>query len=257
MKTTETIRSMKGKEKIVGLTAYDYQMAQILDRAGLDFLFVGDSLGMVCLGYENTLPVTLEEMIHHGKATRRGVKEALLIIDMPFLSYKVRIEDSVYNAGRLIKETGASAVKLEGGKEVAATIKAMILADIPVMGHIGLTPQAIHKIGGYKVQRQESLIDEAKALEDAGIFSLILECVPRDLAEKITEAVSVPTIGIGAGSKCDGQVLVINDLLGLTERKLKFCRRYLDGQKEIASAIQRFIEDVRKGGFPSEDEGFD
>jgi 3-methyl-2-oxobutanoate hydroxymethyltransferase len=256
MKTTETIRNMKGKEKIVGLTAYDYQMAQILDRAGIDFLLVGDSLGMVCLGYENTLSVTLEEMIHHGKAARRGVKEALLIIDMPFLSYKVRIEDSVYNAGRLIKETGGSAVKVEGGKELVPTIKAMISADIPVMGHIGLMPQAIHKTGGYKVQRQEGLIDEAKALSDAGIFSLILECIPMGLAEKITKAVSVPTIGIGAGSLCDGQILVTNDLLGLTERRLKFCRRYLDLQKEIACAIQRFIEDVRKGGFPEEDESF-
>ncbi len=241
----------------MGLTAYDYQMAQILDCAGIDFLLVGDSLGMVCLGYENTLPVTLEEMIHHGKAVRRGLKEALLIIDMPFLSYKIRIEDSVYNAGRLLKETGASAVKLEGGKEIAPTISAMISADIPVMGHIGLRPQAIHKIGGYKVQRQEGLIDEAKALEDAGVFSLILECIPRDLAEKITEAISVPTIGIGAGKGCDGQVLVINDLLGLTERKLKFCRRYLEMRREIAGAIQRFIEDVKKGDFPSENEGFD
>ena len=256
MKTTETIRNMKGKEKIVGLTAYDYQMAQILDGAGVDFLLVGDSLGMVCLGYENTLPVTLEEMVHHGKAVRRGVKEALLIIDMPFLSYKVRIEDSVYNAGRLIKETGASAVKCEGGKELAPTIKAMISADIPVMGHIGLTPQAVQKTGGYKVQRAESLIDDARALEDAGVFSLILECVPMSLTEKITEAVSVPTIGIGAGSKCDGQILVINDLLGQSKRQFKFCRRYLDLQKEIAEAIQRFIEDVRKGGFPKENESF-
>ncbi|MEW6482389.1 MAG: 3-methyl-2-oxobutanoate hydroxymethyltransferase, partial [bacterium] len=226
--TIPEIQRMKGEKKIVALTCYDFQMAKILDSAGVDIVLVGDSLGMVVLGYENTLPVTMEEMLHHTKAVKRGIKNSLLVGDMPFLSYKVSIKDSLYNAGRMIKEGGASAVKLEGGIEIIPTIKAILDADIPVMGHIGLRPQAIHKMGGYKVQRDEMLIEEAKALEEAGIFSLVLECIPESLAKRISEALKIPTIGIGSGIHCDGQILVLNDMIGLTERSPRFVRRYLN-----------------------------
>jgi 3-methyl-2-oxobutanoate hydroxymethyltransferase len=254
-KRIDAIREMKGKEKICCLTAYDFQTAQILDKAGIDIILVGDSLGMVVLGYENTLPVTLEEILHHTRAVKRGVKSALIVADMPFLSYKVKIEDSVYNAGRLIKEGGAEAVKIEGTK-VLPTIKAMIDADIPVMGHIGLTPQAVHKIGGYKVQRDEGLIYDAKALQDAGCFSIVLECVPMSLAKRITEAVEIPTIGCGAGPFCDGQILVVNDLLGLTEKPPRFSRRYLNLKEQITESIKQYTTDVRERKFPREEESY-
>ncbi|MEW6104371.1 MAG: 3-methyl-2-oxobutanoate hydroxymethyltransferase [bacterium] len=255
--TIPEIQRMKGEKKITALTCYDFQMAKILDKAGVDIVLVGDSLGMVVLGYENTLPVTMEEMLHHLKAVKRGIKNALLVGDMPFMSYKVDIKDSVYNAGRMTKEGGASAVKLEGGIEIIPTIKAMLDADIPVMGHIGLRPQAIHKMGGYKVQRDEGLIEEAKALEEAGIFSLVLECIPGSLAKKITESLKIPTIGIGSGIYCDGQILVLNDIIGLTERSPKFVRRYLNMKDEISNAIERFIEDVSKGDFPKKEESYE
>jgi len=207
----------KDGEKITMLTAYDYTMAKILDEAGIDILLVGDSLGMVMLGYENTLPVTLDEMLHHARAVGRGTENALLVADMPFLSYEIEAKEAVRNAGRLIKEAGAQAVKVEGGAEIAETIKALVAAKIPVMGHIGLTPQAIHQMGGYKVQGRNSeaaqkLLNDAKVLSKAGIFALVLECIPYQLAKEITGSVEVPTIGIGAGPHCDGQVLVIHDI---------------------------------------------
>ncbi len=258
MKTIPEIQKMKDEgKKIVALTCYDFQTAGILDSAGIDIILVGDSLGMVVLGYENTLPVTIDEILHHTKAVRRGIKNALLVADMPFLSYKVDIKDSVYNAGRLIKEGGASCIKVEGGKEIVDTIKAMIDTDIPVMGHIGLTPQAIHKIGGYKVQRDEKVIGDAKALEEAGCFSIVLECIPVSLAKRITEAIKIPTIGIGSGPYCDGQILVINDMIGLTEKLPKFVRKYLNMKEEIEKTIRMFINDVQKGDFPKKEEGYE
>ncbi|MEW6103323.1 MAG: 3-methyl-2-oxobutanoate hydroxymethyltransferase [bacterium] len=258
MKTIPEIQRMKNeKRRITALTCYDFQMAKILDEAGIDIVLVGDSLGMVVLGYENTLPVTMDEMLHHTKAVKRGIENALLVGDMPFMSYKVDIKDSVYNAGRMTKEGGASAVKLEGGIEIIPTIKAMLDADIPVMGHIGLRPQAIHKMGGYKVQRDEALIEEAFELERAGIFSLVLECIPGSLAKKITESLKIPTIGIGSGIHCDGQILVLNDMIGLTERSPKFVRKYLNMKDEISRAIKRFIEDVLKGDFPRKEESYE
>lgn len=255
--TIPEICKMKGVKRISCLTSYDFQMAKILDKAGIDIVLVGDSLGMVVLGYENTLPVTIDEILHHLKAVRRGIKNALLIADMPFLSYKVSIKDAVYNAGRLIKEGGAQGVKLEGGKEIIQTIKAMIDADIPVMGHIGLTPQAIHKIGGYKVQRDERLIEEAISLEEAGIFSIVLECLPLSLSKKITASLKIPTIGCGSGMYCDGQILVLNDMIGLSERSPKFVRRYLNIGDEITEAIKTFIKDVDNGTFPSKEESYE
>lgn len=255
--TIPEICKMKGVKKISCLTCYDFQMAKILDKVGIDLILVGDSLGMVVLGYENTLPVSLDEILHHLKAVKRGIKNALLIADMPFLSYKVSIKDAVYNAGRLIKEGGAQGVKLEGGREIIQTIKALIDADIPVMGHIGLRPQAIHKIGGYKVQRDEALINEAIELEKAGIFSIVLECLPESLSKKITESLKIPTIGCGSGIHCDGQILVINDMLGLSERSPKFVRRYLNLKDEIQGAIKTFIKDVLGEDFPSKMETYE
>ncbi len=258
MKTIPIIQKMKEEgKKITALTSYDFQTAKILDEAGIDIILVGDSLGMVVLGYKNTLPVTINEMLHHTKAVRRGVKNALLVGDMPFLSYKVDIKESIYNAGKLIKEGGASAVKLEGGIEIIPTIAAMLNADIPVMGHIGLRPQAIHKIGGYKVQRDEALVEEAVLLERAGIFSIVLECVPISLAKKITEAIKIPTISCGSGPYCDGQILVFNDMIGMTEKSPKFVRRYLNMGNEMGKAIKRFMEDVQKGDFPRKEESYE
>lgn len=256
MTIPEIYKMKEAGKKITAITSYDFQMANLVDKAGIDIVLVGDSLGMVVLGYPNTLPVTIDEILHHTKAVKRGIKNALLIADMPFLSYKVSLKDSVYNAGRLIKEGGASAVKLEGGIEAIPTIKAMLDADIPVMGHIGLRPQAIHKMGGYKVQRDEALISEAISLEDAGVFSIVLECIPELLAKKITESLKIPTIGCGSGLYCDGQILVLNDLIGLTERSPKLARRYLNIREEITKAIERFIMDVQTKAFPSKEESY-
>lgn len=247
--------------KITMLTAYDYPFARILDSAGVDILLVGDSSGSVIAGYENTLPVTMEEVIYHTKAVARGRKRALLVADMPFMSYQVSIPDARRNAGRLVKEGGAEAVKIEGGIQVKDTIKAIIDIDIPVMGHIGLTPQSIHRMGGYKVQgkkegQAEALLADALAVEEAGAFSVVLEGIPAVIAEKITRELRIPTIGIGAGVHCSGQVLVIHDLLGLSGRKLKFARQYADLEKVMSEAVKNYIEDVRGGNFPSEEESF-
>jgi 3-methyl-2-oxobutanoate hydroxymethyltransferase len=250
------------KKKITLLTAYDYPFAKLVDEAGINAIIVGDSVGMVVQGLENTLPVTMDEMIYHTKMVSRAVKNALVIGDLPFMSYQVSIKDAVRNAGRFLKDAGASAVKLEGGAEVALHIKAMAKSDIPVMAHIGLTPQSIHRMGGYKVQgkTEESakrLIEEAHIVEDAGAFSLLLEAIPMGLAKKITEELSIPTIGIGAGPYCDGQVLVLHDVIGLFERFLpKFAKRYANLRDEALNAIRVYKEEVEKGVFPTEEQSF-
>ena len=248
--------------KITMLTAYDYPFAQIVDEAGIDGIIVGDSLGMVVQGLENTLPVTMDEMIYHTRMVSRAVKNALVIGDMPFMSYQTGIEDAVRNAGRFLKEAGAAAVKLEGGAEVVEQIRAMTRSEIPVMAHIGLTPQAIHRMGGYKVQGKTAeaakrLLGEAHRVEDAGAFSVLLEGIPMKLAKKITRELSVPTIGIGAGPFCDGQVLVLHDVIGLFERFVpKFVKRYANLKGEALSAIKTYREEVEKGTFPTEEQSF-
>ncbi len=254
---------MKKKgEKIVMLTAYDYQMAILEDHAGIEVILIGDSLGMVVLGYENTLPVTVEEVIHHLKAVTRAKPRAFVVGDLPFMSYQASVEDAVRNAGRMVKEGGAEAVKLEGGQRMGAVIRAILDADIPVMGHIGLTPQSVHQFGGYRVQGKdpdgaEKLCEEAKFLEEAGCFSMVLEGIPWKLAEKITKSIAIPTIGIGAGAECDGQVLVVNDLLGIMdEPSPRFVKRYAETGKVIAKALETYIEDVKKGRFPDLDHSY-
>lgn len=259
--TVPILRNKKGKEKITMLTAYDYTFANIMDNVGIDCILVGDSVGNVMLGYPNTIPVTVDEMIHHTKAVSKGTKNALLVIDMPFMSYQESIEQARRNAGRMIKESGAEAVKLEGGVKMKDVIRALVDIEIPVMGHIGLTPQSIHRMGSYKVQGKgeeaEALIKDAKAVEEAGAFSVVLECVPRKLAKEITDMLSIPTIGIGAGPDCDGQVLVIHDLLGLFgEFRPKFVKSYLNIRQEMETAIKSFIEEVKEGVFPDDTHSF-
>jgi 3-methyl-2-oxobutanoate hydroxymethyltransferase len=248
--------------KITMLTAYDYPFAKIVDEAGIDGIIVGDSLGMVVQGLENTLPVTMDEMIYHTKIVSRAVQNTMVIGDLPFMSYQASIEDTVRNAGRFLKEAGASAVKIEGGAEVAERIRALTRSDIPVMAHIGLTPQSIHRMGGYKVQgkTEESakrLLEEAHIAEDAGAFTLLLEAIPMGLAKRITGELSIPTIGIGAGPSCDGQVLVLHDVIGLFERFLpKFAKRYTNLKDEALHAIRLYKEEVEKGIFPSKEQSF-
>ncbi|MEW6713733.1 MAG: 3-methyl-2-oxobutanoate hydroxymethyltransferase [Nitrospirota bacterium] len=256
------LKKKKDRKKITMLTAYDYPFARILDESGIDAILVGDSLGMVVQGLENTLPVTMDEMIYHTKMVARAAKNSMIIGDMPFMSYQTSIEDAKRNAGRFLKEGGAAAVKIEGGAEVLEHIKSMTRSDIPVMAHIGLTPQSIHRMGGYKVQGKtaeaaKKLLEEAHAVEDAGAFSLLLEAVPMNLAKKITEELSIPTIGIGAGPHCDGQVLVLHDVIGLFERFVpKFVKQYANLKKDIAVAVKNYKYDVEKGIFPSESESF-
>lgn len=261
--TITRLREMKEEgKKIVMLTCYDYPTALIMNEVGIDILLVGDSLGMVVLGYEDTLPVTMEDMIRYTQAVARGNKNSLLVADMPFLSYEVSREEAIKNAGRLIKEAGAQAVKTEGGEEMAEIIKAIVDVKIPVMGHIGLTPQSVHKLGGFKVQGKtapqvKKLIEDARALEEAGVFSIVLECVPAEVAKMITEKVTVPTIGIGAGPYCDGQVLVTHDLLGLFDRFVpKFVKQYADLRKILREAFTKFKEEVERGEFPSQEHSF-
>lgn len=239
------------------LTAYDYPTAKIVDDAGTHTILVGDSVGPVVLGYPNTMPVTVDEMIHHAKAVVRAAKKALVIIDMPFMSYQESIEQAKRNAGKMIKESGAEAVKLEGGSNMHDTIRAITDIDIPVVGHIGLTPQSIHRMGGHKVQGKgdavTKLLDDAQAVEDAGAFMIVLEGIPRELGKEITGRLSIPTIGIGAGPDCDGQVLVIHDLLGMAgEIRPKFVKTYIHLQQEIDGAIKSFIEEVKTGIFPDD-----
>lgn len=256
------IQMKERKEKIAALTAYDVQTAKILDDAGVEIILVGDSLGMVVMGYENTLAVTMEEMIHHTKAVVRGTQKALIIADMPFLSYQMGVKEALVNAGRFLKEAGANGVKLEGGERVVPQIKALVQAGIPVMGHLGLTPQSVHQLGGFKVQgkdqeKAQKLIEDAKKIEAAGAFSLVLECIPRELAKRISNALTIPTIGIGAGSECDGQILVIQDILGMdAEFKPKFTRRYANLHQIITGAVQEYIKDVKEVNFPNLKESF-
>ncbi len=257
------LQKKREKKKITALTAYDYPFAKILDEAGIDVILVGDSLGNVILGYENTLPVTMDQMIHHAKAVGKAVKNALLIGDMPFISYQASQSRCMENAGRFIKEAGVKAVKIEGGKGVTEKIEALIDVGIPVMGHGGLTPQSIHKFGGYKVQGKdkasaEQILKDAEAIEKAGVFSIVLEGIPYTLAKKITEALSIPTIGIGAGPFCDGQVLVTHDLLGMSgEFKPKFVRRYAGIGDDILKAVTEYKDDVQQGNFPSIEESYE
>ncbi|MFO0967155.1 MAG: 3-methyl-2-oxobutanoate hydroxymethyltransferase [Gemmataceae bacterium] len=244
--------------KLTVLTAYDYTMAQLLDRAGVDALLVGDSLGMVVQGEENSLAVTLEQMIYHCKMVARGARRALVITDLPFMSYQVSPQQALENAGRLVKEGKTQAVKLEGGARMARAIEAIVAADIPVMGHVGLTPQSVHRFGGFRVQRDEArLLEDARAVQDAGAFSVVLECVPSDAAARITEALKIPTIGIGAGPGCDGQVLVTPDLLGMFEDlKPRFVKRYAELGQAIVHAAREYCDEVRKGEFPGAEHGF-
>lgn len=255
--TTATLLDMKKSgEKIAVLTAYDAPTAKILNDLGIEVVLVGDSVGNVKLGYENTIPVTMEEMIHHTKAVKRGNSTALLVADMPYLSYQLTVPEAKTNAGRFVKEAGAEGVKIEGGIEVANTIKALVEINVPVMGHLGLTPQAIHKIGGYKMQGKtqssaEKMVTDAKILEGAGVFAIVLECIPSELAKEITEKVSVPTIGIGAGPYCDGQVLVLDDLLGLSPEPVpQFVKKYADLRKEMVEAVKKFRQEVKEKKYP-------
>ncbi|MBU0681540.1 MAG: 3-methyl-2-oxobutanoate hydroxymethyltransferase [Proteobacteria bacterium] len=256
------IIAKKGVGKITMLTAYDASFARMLESAGVDMLLVGDSLGMVVLGYESTVPVTMDEMIHHAAAVRRGAPGTMLVGDMPFLSYQVSKKEAVANAGRFFKEAACDAVKLEGGHEVCKAVRAIIDAGMPVMGHIGLTPQTAGKLGGFKVQGKDvesarRLLEEAKALEGAGVFSLVLECIPDGLANIISEAISIPTIGIGAGAGCDGQVLVTHDLLGLFEKFVpSFVKNYINLAPEIKKAVASFMAEVKDGSFPDKDHSF-
>lgn len=249
--------------KISMLTAYDYSMAKIVDAAGIDSVLVGDSLGMVFQGNESTLPVTLDEIIYHTKTVVRGVKNALVVADMPFLSYHVSKEEAVRNAGRMIKEGGAEAVKMEGGTLFSETIKAVVDAQIPVMGHIGLTPQSVNAFGGFKVQGKDEqsakrIWEDAKLLEEAGVFAITLECIPDKLAQLITKSLRIPTIGIGAGKSCDGQVLVINDMLGMfSDFVPRFVKQYAKLNTEITAAVQDYITEVREGDFPAGEHTFD
>lgn len=256
--TVPSIRARKGSEAPISvLTAYDYTMARLLDEAGVDIVLVGDSLGAVIQGEDTTIPVTLDQMIYHSACVAKGVQRALVVTDMPFMSYQVSVEKALESAFRILKEGRTSAVKVEGGVTIVDTIRRMIELDIPVMGHIGLTPQSYHRMGGYKVQGfsdGEKLIADAKALDEAGVFSIVLEGIPNDLAAEITEIVSVPTIGIGAGPDCDGQVLVTHDLLGMQNKKApKFVRQYAQLSSTILSAVQQYIDDVQTGAFPSDE----
>ncbi len=245
-------------QRLTMLTAYDYTMARLLDAAGVDSLLVGDSLGMVVQGHPDSLSVTLEEIIYHTRLVVRGARRSLVVADMPFMSYQVSPQQALENAGRLLKEGGARAVKLEGGVRVAAAVAAITAADIPVVGHIGLTPQSVRRLGGFKVQRDaEQLLTDAKAIEAAGAFALVVECVPADLAARITAAIKVPTIGIGAGVGCDGQVLVTHDMLGLfDELRPRFVKQYAEIGREISQAAEAYCREVREGTFPGTEHSF-
>lgn len=260
--TVKDFQSAKGHKKITMLTAYDYSTAKILEEAGVDCILVGDSLGMVVLGYKDTLKVTMEDMIHHIKAVTRGVEKSFVVGDMPFLSYHISVEEAIRNAGRIIQEGGAKAVKLEGGKDVLAQIEGIIRAQIPVMGHLGLTPQSVNKFGGFKVQGKEvasakAIIEEALALEAAGVFAIVLEAIPAKLASLITEKLTIPTIGIGASVECDGQVLVTNDMLGMfSDFTPKFVRKYANIRAIMIDGVKTYIDEVNNGVFPGPEHTF-
>ena len=259
---TQVVKKKQKAEKIVMITAYDYPTACLVDEAGVDMVLVGDSLGMVVLGYETTLPVTLEEMIHHTKAVVRGVKRALVAVDLPFLTYQTGPADALRSAGRLMKEAGATAVKLEGGTNVCPQVRALVGAGIPVVGHLGLTPQSIHVFGGYKLQGRgeeaaQKLLTDARALEEAGAFCLVLECIPEELAARVTGIISIPTIGIGAGASCDGQVLVLHDMLGITGKVTpRFVKQYARLEETILDAVGQYAQEVRQGKFPAPEHSY-
>ncbi|MDP2181745.1 MAG: 3-methyl-2-oxobutanoate hydroxymethyltransferase [Actinomycetota bacterium] len=257
--TTTSLRAMKAAGRpIVMVTAYDAPSARLVDAAGVDAILVGDSLGMVVLGHESTLPVTMDDMLHHTAAVARGAKRALVIADMPFMSFQVTPEDAIRNAGRFMAEAGAHAVKIEGGARVAAVVRRMADAGIPVMGHVGLTPQSVHQLGGYKVQAKETaaaltLLEDCRALEEAGAFAIVLECIPAELAALVSAELAIPTIGIGAGCGCDGQVQVFHDLLGLGDFTPKHARRYAEIGDAIREAVAAYADDVRGHVFPAEE----
>ena len=258
-KTVSTLQQAKENgQKITMLTAYDYSTAKLMDEAGIDMILVGDSLGNVILGYEDTISVTMEDMIHHGAAVSRGVKETMVVVDMPFMSYQISVEEAVTNAGRLMKEGRANAVKLEGGKSVCPQIKAITQAGIPVVAHLGLTPQSINALGGYKVQGKsedaaKKLLEDALAVQEAGAFALVLECVPTKLASLITKKLTIPTIGIGAGNECDGQVLVYQDMLGMfSDYVQKFVKQFAQVGEIMKKAFSDYKEEVASGAFPAE-----
>jgi 3-methyl-2-oxobutanoate hydroxymethyltransferase len=261
--TITDIKEMKQKkEKIPMLTAYDYVTAKMVDEAGVPLILVGDSLGMVMLGYESTIPVTMEEMIHHTKAVVRGARKALVVGDMPFMTYHISISDALHNAARFIQEGGAQAVKLEGGEVVAETVRRLVGCGIPVMGHIGLTPQSIHQLGGFKVrgkglEEAKKLLNDARILEEAGAFAIVLECTPAPLSKLITEKLATPTIGIGAGPDCDGQVQVISDILGLyTDFVPKHAKQYARLAGEIKTAVSSYVSEVKSRSFPTAEQSY-
>jgi 3-methyl-2-oxobutanoate hydroxymethyltransferase len=261
--TITDIKEMKQKkEKVPMLTAYDYVTAKMVDEAGVPLILVGDSLGMVMLGYESTIPVTMEEMIHHTKAVVRGAKKALVVGDMPFMTYHISISDSLHNAARFIQEGGAQAVKLEGGEVVAESVRRLVGCGIPVMGHIGLTPQSIHQLGGFKVrgkglEEARKLINDARILEEAGAFAIVLECTPAPLSKLITQKLAIPTIGIGAGPDCDGQVQVVSDILGLyTDFVPKHAKQYARLAGEIKTAVSSYISEVKSRSFPTAEQSY-
>ncbi len=255
-------KAKKEGRKLSMLTAYDYSMAKLIDESGIDGILIGDSLGNVILGYEDTISVTMEDMIHHSACVARGAKNCLVVCDMPFMSYQVSPEQALINAGRLMKEGRANAVKLEGGRSVAPAIKAITAAGIPVMAHLGLTPQSINAFGGYKVQGKteeaaKDLIEDAKAIQEAGAFAVVLECVPAPLAAKITQILDIPTIGIGAGADTDGQILVYQDMLGMfSDYTPKFVKRYAEIGKEMTDAFKAYISEVQEGSFPAPDKAY-
>ena len=254
--TLELIKMKREGRKIVMITAYDALFGALVDAAGVDVVLVGDSVAPVLAGEETTMPATVEQMIYHGRIVRRGVRRALVVVDMPFLSYQVSIPDAIMNAGRILKETGAAAVKLEGGAAWAPNIAALVNAGIPVMGHLGFTPQSVHQLGGFRIQGKQPdaaarLVDDARALEEAGAFSMVLELMPGPVGASVTKAVSIPTIGIGAGAECDGQVLVLHDMLGLNEGFTpKFLKRYAELGQATRDAVSRFGDEVRTGAYP-------
>ena len=255
VRVPDLVEWKKRGERLTMLTAYDATMARLFDSAGVDLLLVGDSLGMVIMGESDTLGVTLDDMVRHTRAVRRGVERALVVADMPFLTYQVSTEEAVRNAGRLVQEGGAQAVKLEGGTPILAVVERLVAIGIPVMGHLGLTPQSVHRLGGYRQQARteeeaRSLVSQARALQEAGAFAIVLESVPAAVAREVTESLAIPTIGIGAGPHCDGQVLVSYDLLGLTAYAPSFARQYADLSAAISKAVQQYVSDVRAGRFP-------
>jgi 3-methyl-2-oxobutanoate hydroxymethyltransferase len=262
-KTVLDLQAMKaGNQKIAMVTAYDYTMARLVDAAGVDMVLVGDSLGMVVQGQPDTLSVTMDDMVYHGRCVARGLAEAHLTVDMPFMSYQVSAAQALTNGGRLIKETGCQSVKLEGGARSALAIQALVEAGIPVVGHIGLTPQSVHQLGGFKVQGRgeaaaEQLVRDAGAVQEAGAFCLVLEMVPAELAAEISAQLDIPTIGIGAGAGCDGQVLVCNDLLGLDARfHPRFVKRFAELQNPVIDAVRHYVDEVRQGAFPADEHSF-